>query len=554
MSFRISAALALLILVSGCTVQNNNSGKSSAGRTPGRKVTGRAIKSGVTRKPTAAARPGKSRGVVYYMRGSKANVVYSARDMGSGIHTVEVWIKKNGGKWTKYAEDKNLAGKVLFVAKQEGVFAFATVGIDQIGNREKTLDETSVPDFTVVVDRTAPKVTAKGPGKGVMAIVGRAFNFSWKAEDGYLGRSPVELQVRYMKNPVWTSVSRNQPAVGALQLVLPETDDDVAEIRILARDKSGNVGSCDAGSVVFDRKAPVGRVLGPKTATGLKIKVKYEVSDPGAAKLTEVALWITSNRGRRWSKLVNAPTKSGEVDVILPGGGTFGLAISAKDSAGNLLKPPGRGTRPQFVLGTDKRGPRIETLSWIKSGKVVSSARGVTVKWSVTDSNLGNKPVTVQYTIDNGKVWKDSGMKFGATGSFTWKPSSRINSKACKLRISAADRLRNPAVKVSPVFTVDNTAPTTRATFELVEDVKAGPVNKPAPVVKPVTRPEAKPVLKPKAKTRAQVRAEARAAAKAKAQAKAVAKAKARAEAKARAAAKAKDKSAKKPIPLDKFN
>jgi hypothetical protein len=472
-------ATLLLIFAAGCGAKKK-----------GAKTTKATKKTAAKEKPAEKPRGGPriEAGIpVYFMPGGKANIVYSADDsMGSGLSSVEIWMSSDGGKkWAKYAEDKELTGKVLYEAKDEGTYDFTSVGIDKIGNREKELDELTKADFRVVVDRTPPKVTATAPAHGTLAPAGASFHYSWSAEDPYLAADPVELQIRFKKNPTWISVVRGLPAKGKQKFTLPSAQDDVAEVRFVARDRSGNVGSKIAGTVGFDRMPPVGRILGPRSASDLIVKVQYTVSDPGAASLKRVSLWISPNSGRSWRKITDAPPKSGEVEIQLPKAGSYGLALSAEDAVGNELKPPTRGTKPPFVVSTDTVPPKLEALGWVRRGQVVSARRGVKLQWKATDVNLSKRPVSVEFSFDGGRSWSSVGSNCEPTGSMSWKPSDKINSRRCLLRLVARDLLGNESRVTSPNFVVDNTPPKTRATLERLDE---GGAKKETPPAKKETK------------------------------------------------------------------
>ncbi len=476
MRHSVAIGAALLLVLGGCSSRK----KSSKGGT--KKV----AKTKKTRKAGSSSRsktPVDASGLMtHFMRDGAVNVAYTADDAGSGLDSVEIWISKDGGKkWEKLAVDKQLTGKVPFEAKDEGIFDFTSVGVDKIGNREKELSETTRADFRIVVDRTPPKVSATAPAAGTLAPAGAIFTYSWKAEDIYLPDRPVELQIRFKKNPAWITVARDLAASGKQKFNLPAAQDDIAEVRFVARDSAGNVGSKVAGTVAFDRLPPVGKILSPRTATDLIAKVKYTISDPGAAKLTSVSLWITENNGRSWRKLTDAPNQSGEVEVRLPRPGAYGLALSASDAVGNRLLPPVRGTRPNFTLSTDTVAPKLEVSSWVRRGQVVSARKGVQIKWKAEDVNAAAKPVSIEFSSDGGRTWTTVQATATPAGTYVWKPSGKVNSKRCLLRIVARDQLGNESKKTSRSFTVDNIPPKTKSKLEPLAPKQAEPEKTKAP-------------------------------------------------------------------------
>jgi hypothetical protein len=137
----------------------------------------------------APARAGEAPGTpVNYTASDRFNVRCQVKDTGgAGASTVEVWASADGGRtWKKYGEDPTLSGKALIKVPADGTYDFVTVAVDKAGNREKPPDEKTVPAFRVVVDRAAPRVTAKGPVEGTLGQAGAVAEFTWKAEDPHL--------------------------------------------------------------------------------------------------------------------------------------------------------------------------------------------------------------------------------------------------------------------------------------------------------------------------------------------------------------------------------
>jgi len=426
---------------------------------------GLAVTLAVLAASCSAARGAEGSVPTYYVQQGKGNITYAVQDMGTGVHAVELWVSSDGGKtWKRKASDEKLTGRFTYEVAEEGAFEFVSVAIDKIGNCEKELSEHTVPGFRMVVDRTPPTVTAKGPQDGILAPAGAAFAYAWTAEDSYLQPDAVELQLRFKGEKNWRTVLKDLPAKGRKRVKLPEVNDGVAEVRFVARDRAGNKGYAAAGSVRFDRLAPQGRITGPQTANSLDAEIGYQVSDPGVADLASVTLWISTNAGRSWRKLANAPIKGRSVKVRLPKVGSYGLAISATDTIGNQLAPPARKTKPPFVMSTDTEAPQVLLVTKLE-GRALSVRDKVTVEWKATDVNLGPNPVSVELSINDGKTWSTVVKDLENSGSFTWTPPKH-NSKKCLLRVVVADLLGNTAQAVSRTFTLDNKPPESKVKFQ----------------------------------------------------------------------------------------
>jgi hypothetical protein len=86
-------------------------------------------------------------------------VTYAANDAGSGVATVDLYVKAPGeATFTKTATDTTPDGAFTYTAAGEGRYAFYTVATDELGNTEAA---PSTADTVNRVDTTGPVVTAK---------------------------------------------------------------------------------------------------------------------------------------------------------------------------------------------------------------------------------------------------------------------------------------------------------------------------------------------------------------------------------------------------------
>ncbi len=460
-------------------------------------------------------------GKTYHMRGRKGLIKYTVKDRGvrgSDAQAVEVHYSRDGGRWTRYGVDRKLTGRMIFTAPGEGTFDFVTVAVDQAGNREKELGKDTAVEFRVVVDRTRPKVAArKESPAGDLNPPGGRVEYSWAAEDKHLIPGSVELQVRFGEEKTWSTVEKGLAAKGRKTFTLREVRSGIAEARFAARDRAGNRGEAPVGTVRFDRAPPVGRVTGPTTTASLNADVKYEVSDRGPAGLAEVALWITDDGGRTWRKAKERPSAGEDsVTVALPKPGSYGLALSARDAAGNELPPPRRGTKPQHVMLTDTAPPRLRLVNaGDLEGRAFSGAARMEIRWEAKDANLGAGPVRIEFSSDGGGKWTALARDLpndkrprdeSYTGSHSVSFPKDVDSDSCLLRITVTDTAGNRKVHTTRPFTVDNKAPESSATFEPLadDDDDAG-----EPKKEPVKTKEPVRVSAPPAPTAAQLAAEA---------------------------------------------
>jgi hypothetical protein len=418
---------------------------------------------------TAGALAGEPGDEPRFTRAEKFYVTYKLSAHLTTIDTVELWVTRDGGKsWNKSLTDSTGSGKILYRPPEDGSYGFLTVAVDKAGNREKSPQTGTIPAFQVIVDRTPPKVTAQGAGADQLSRPGAVVQVSWKAEDEHLAANPVEIQIKYEGEETWRPLATDLAAEGAKDVTMPAAAAARAHLRVAARDLAGNLGWAAAGSLVFDAAPPEGRILGPKVAKALDVELLYELSDPGFSGLASAAIWITADNGKTWRKLADAPTKATSTKVRLPRPGSYGLALSAVDRAGNVLAPPEPGKPPAFTLLTDTDAPRLKLLEPVEA-QAFSLNVPVSIAWTAEDENLGEKPISLEFSSDGGETWTVIAKDLANTGKYQWKPPA-LDSNKCLVRIRAQDLAGNASQAISRPFTVDNTPPASQAGFAPVEE------------------------------------------------------------------------------------
>jgi hypothetical protein len=113
----------------------------------------------------------------------------------------------------------------------------------------------------------------------------------------------------------------------------------------------------------------------------------------------------------------------------------------------------------------DKSGPSVKntTLTGPNGGEKWVSRTSHDITWNkadITDANLKEKPVTLEYSTD-GKKWNLIAKDLENTGSYLWAVPDE-NSSTVKVRLSASDTAGNVASDESDdTFTVSFALPTT---------------------------------------------------------------------------------------------
>jgi hypothetical protein len=301
----------------------------------------------------------------------------------------------------------------------------------------------------------------------------------------------VELWVTADEGRTWSLAGEDPALTGKITYKAP--GQGTFGFVTVAVDKAGRAGkrpvagSDPAVQVVVDWSPPIGRVLRPLTSGTLEVNLTYELKDDGPARLASADIWYTRDDGRIWRKLAPASLTEPSVKVRLPGQGTYGLALSAKDRADNELLPPGQGMRPAFTLICDTDPPRLKLIA-PSEGAVFAGGAIVPVEWKAEDANFGEGPITVECSTDGGNSWTVAAGGIPNTGRFDEWKAPKVDSAQCLVRIWAEDKVGNRSSQMSRPFKVDSTAPSTRPESPVPPPERSRPPGEKAP---PTTPPPA---------------------------------------------------------------
>jgi len=274
----------------------------------------------------------------------------------------------------------------------------------------------------------------------------------------------VELWVTADESRTWTLAGQDPALTGKIAFKAPRQG--TFGFLTVPVDKAGKAGKrpaagdAPAAQVVVDWSPPIGRVLRPLTADTLEVSISYELKDDGPARLASADIWYTADDGGIWHKHGAVPLTEPSVKVRLPAQGTYGLALSALDKAGNPLLPPGRGMRPAFTLICDTDPPRLK-LTAPSEGAIFAGGGSVPIEWKAQDANFAEGPITVECSTDGGNSWTVAADGIANTGRYEWK-APRVDSAKCLVRVRAVDKVGNRSTDESRPFTVDSTAPSIR--------------------------------------------------------------------------------------------
>ena len=257
-------------------------------------------------------------------------VSYTASDTGSGLATVELWVKPPGaGSYSKAATDSTPSASESFLygaSSGDGTYSFYTRATDKAGNYEAAPD---AADSTSLVDTTPPQTTITPAPPNFTNDSTPSFSFS--------------------SNEGGSSFQCSVDGAGFSGCTSPYTSaalgDGAHKFEVRAVDAAGNVDPTPAtASFTVDTASPVSHAESTATTNSTSISVSYTASDSGGSGLASVELWVKPPGAGSYSKAAtdSSPGASGSFPYSASGGdGTYSFYTRAVDGVGNYETAPG---------------------------------------------------------------------------------------------------------------------------------------------------------------------------------------------------------------------
>ena len=315
------------------------------------------------------------------------------------------------------------------------------------------------PQQRVVIDTVPPDVKARGSGNTV----------EWSATDENLDPASVKLQCTRPSWAEWKTEDR-APARANDRFAWKFGPGEVLEVRVLARDKSGNEGVSSlvrlpsdganprpappGGGNEWPPPAPAANVPRPSVqyVNTMTFDVDFTIERMGRSGVKAAHLWVQKAQGD-WqaagSKPVNVSPTEKEQKLSLPfkadTEGLYGFYVIPESHANKMAPPPKKDDPAQVLVVVDVAKPqvKIEDVSVRPGG-----GRGpiVDIAWTAGDQNLVPNGINLEYSKD-GVEWKEIKYKLSNApnangGRYEWEvPDTELWK--FRVRIRASDLAAN---------------------------------------------------------------------------------------------------------------
>jgi hypothetical protein len=179
-----------------------------------------------------------------------------------------------------------------------------------------------------------------------------------------------------------------------------------------------------------------------------RVMLRYAVRNVEPSKAA-VELWQTRD-GQVWWKRDVVP-RDGQIAVSLPEEGLHGLRLMP---CGSRPNGPAQGEDPQAWVMVDRTKPSVELLDVACSP--AGKPRSLTVRWKVSDHNLGGQPIRLLYAKEQAGPWMAIASNLPDTGLYRWRLPVEVPGHLL-FRVEATDLAGNSAEATSAEIVLEDT-------------------------------------------------------------------------------------------------
>ena len=373
---------------------------------------------------------------------------------------VRLYVSTDQGRFWKFtATAAPEEQSFRFNTPQDGMFWFAVQTVDQQGKLYPPSLEELRPSLRVIVDTTPPAVQVQP-----LAPRGGEVGVAWQIRDDNLDLSlpdAVRVEFRLPGAVLWTPL-HTQPGAG--QHFWNPGANGAIEVRVMARDRAGNVGedkttvslqAGGAGPKPFQNPIAVQpndtsfKDLPRKFVNNKSISLSYDLSEVGQSGVSLVELWYTLYKGRTWTKLdefpieLKNPQEAGQKRKLafnVTEEGVYGITLVAKSGVGLGDRVPQSGDQPQFWIEVDLTKPVVQVLN-VHVGSGIDKGT-IAFTWNAQDKNFGPNPIRLAYSDSKEGSWTTFADKLANNGKHIWKMPEQLPFQFY-VRVEATDLAGN---------------------------------------------------------------------------------------------------------------
>jgi hypothetical protein len=318
---------------------------------------------------------------------------------------------------------------------------------------------TSIGSFSI--DTTAPSTPSISYTDGYLGTASQDITFSaTDAESGiasytlyyksatlttscgtYTGWISLDTQTSPYSHSLITAKCYKYKVSATNSVDLTNSKDDATEITKVDT-ATPDIVAIDSGASNADRVSLTSETFFKASSIGSDDKVSFSWTDPSS--LSDDTFYYELNTTATATITGDESTvATNYIDNITITEGTSYFHVRPKTGASNW------GTERIFILKYDKTAPNIETdtLTSPNGSEIWTGGDSATyeITWTttdITDTNLADNPITLEYSLDSGTGWTSIATGEANDGTYTWTTLDASDSEM-RIRITATDQAGN---------------------------------------------------------------------------------------------------------------
>jgi hypothetical protein len=144
--------------------------------------------------------------------------------------------------------------------------------------------------------------------------------------------------------------------------------------------------------------------------------IDYRIDTVGPSGVGKVEVYMTHDEGKSWRRVAEDIDRTTPAEVDLPGEGLFGIRLAITNGNGFGGTPPSAGAQAQVWVEVDTTPPFVQ----LRPTEIVAHGGAIDIRWSASDPNLGNEPVTIYYRTRPDAPWQQVAKGIKNDGSHRW--------------------------------------------------------------------------------------------------------------------------------------
>ncbi len=418
-----------------------------------------------------------------YSNSSRIRIPVSLSDSGPAVSEIWVYYASERGGWELYK--KLIPGDdraVVFDAKNDGTYTFATMVKFRNGGSDPANVRDLVEQHRVVVDTTNPVISFV---RSSVANDG-APGIEWEVTDAHLGARPVRLMYKYAEETNFKDFpgSPEHPAKGRQHWSVKATDR--FQVKVIAKDRAGNESSSEpfwitprGGSGakeipgVGTGRDPVGSGVGGKVQPASTpntrlvylnkkdITLTYDV-ETGPSGITGSRLFA-ANQLLEWKEVDKGPAERPKEVAVgasvakivslkfaqkVIDDGEYNYIIVAENHNGPNRAFPKPKDPAEITVIVDTTPPTVEIVN-TRVSQTGDRTVAVDIRYKANDKHIAPVPIMIEYSAKKEGPWKAVTNDWvDNTGQMTWTPPTGEGHEFF-VRVKCKDRAQNEGVAIS---------------------------------------------------------------------------------------------------------